>query len=392
MENSSFEYPSDILYTQEPLSGYKFGGYHPVRIGDTFKDNRYTIHHKLAWGGFSTVWLAHDNLRHRWVSLKIKTADTSCSSQELQNLQQLEKIAAPDDLSSKYILHLLDAFIQPGPNGIHQCLVFELIGPTIDRIITDYRELSDSLDPQTIIRLSRQLLKAIELVHNAGVGQIDISGRNIVFSGRNLSYASEKIIFAVFGSPEHEPVTHLDGTPLHKGFPAALFGPVSWEDWLEEFAEELRIFDLGEGFAQEEKSRILAQPGPSRAPELIFTGRSDHRTDLWHTGCMLFFFVFGTYPFDSDVEDMVVVEQMIDLLGELPQEWQATWDRMREEAGDMMDFQGDEVFTLEDRFDKEVAEPELAPLVPIIRALLEFRPSERITAPQALGLLGAQGQ
>lgn len=53
---------------------------------------------------------------------------------------------------------------------------------------------------------------------------------------------------------------------------------------------------------------------------------------------------------------------------------------------------GDEVFTLEDRFDKEVAEPELAPLVPIIRALLEFRPSERITAPQALGLLGAQGQ
>lgn len=128
----------------------------------------------------------------------------------------------------------------------------------------------------------------------------------------------------------------------------------------------------------------------------------------------LFFFVFGTYPFDSDVEDMVVVEQMIDLLGELPQEWQPTWDRMRAEAGDMMDFQGeisqpvlinapvhqqadlqilgDEVFTLEDRFDKEVAEPELAPLIPIIRALLEFRPSERITAPQALGLLGTQGQ
>ena len=58
------------------------------------------------------------------------------------------------------------------------------------------------------------------------------------------------------------------------------------------------------------------------------------------TELQLFFFVFGTYPFDSDVEDMVVVEQMIDLLGELPQEWQATWDRMREEAGDMMDFQG----------------------------------------------------
>lgn len=51
---------NNLLYTQEPLSKYKPGGYHPVALGDTFKNGRYEIHHKLGYGGFSTVWLARD--------------------------------------------------------------------------------------------------------------------------------------------------------------------------------------------------------------------------------------------------------------------------------------------------------------------------------------------
>jgi serine/threonine-protein kinase SRPK3 len=47
--------PSNFLFTQEPVSKYRPGGFHPVHLGDTFKGGRYTIHHKLGWGGFSTV-------------------------------------------------------------------------------------------------------------------------------------------------------------------------------------------------------------------------------------------------------------------------------------------------------------------------------------------------
>ena len=53
---------SNLLYTQEPLSRYQSGGYHPVSLGDTFKNGRYKIQHKLGWGGFSTVWLAKDRV------------------------------------------------------------------------------------------------------------------------------------------------------------------------------------------------------------------------------------------------------------------------------------------------------------------------------------------
>src|SRR5258705_5078273 len=44
---------------EEPLEDYTRGGYHPVGLGDVFQD-RYKVVRKLGWGGYSTVWLTHD--------------------------------------------------------------------------------------------------------------------------------------------------------------------------------------------------------------------------------------------------------------------------------------------------------------------------------------------
>lgn len=57
----SYHYQIKRLWDQEKLSRYRPGGYHPVHLGDTFKDGRYKIVHKLGWGGFSTAWLARDS-------------------------------------------------------------------------------------------------------------------------------------------------------------------------------------------------------------------------------------------------------------------------------------------------------------------------------------------
>ncbi len=182
MEDLSIYHDTNLLMNQEDMSKYRPGGFHPVCLGDIFKDGRYKVHHKLGWGGYSTVWLAldqeyitarrkitccvllTDRRRGEWVTIKIKTANSSKQSQELHNLLSLASMAN-GNLGSKYIVQLLDHFFHQGPNGNHQCLVFELLGPTVDAVVGDINLGGDVLEPPTILRMSKQLLQAIQFMH-----------------------------------------------------------------------------------------------------------------------------------------------------------------------------------------------------------------------------------
>ncbi|KAG2226338.1 hypothetical protein INT45_006010 [Circinella minor] len=45
---------------EEDPNDYKKGGYHPVQVGELYKEGRYKVIRKLGWGHFSTVWLVQD--------------------------------------------------------------------------------------------------------------------------------------------------------------------------------------------------------------------------------------------------------------------------------------------------------------------------------------------
>jgi hypothetical protein len=47
--------------------------------------------------------------------------------------------------------------------------VFELLGPSVDQVLADYRESRDKLCAETIIRVSTQLLKAVKFIHGSGM-------------------------------------------------------------------------------------------------------------------------------------------------------------------------------------------------------------------------------
>ena len=47
------------------------GGYHPVRLGEKFKQGRYVVLKKLGWGHFSTVWLVLDTHSNTFAALKV---------------------------------------------------------------------------------------------------------------------------------------------------------------------------------------------------------------------------------------------------------------------------------------------------------------------------------
>lgn len=70
--------------------------------------------------------------------------------------------------ASKYVARMFDSFDHRGPNGTHKCLVFELLGPTVDFVLVDYYDSHDNLDPMTILNMTKQLLQGLAALHAAG--------------------------------------------------------------------------------------------------------------------------------------------------------------------------------------------------------------------------------
>ena len=126
-----------IAYYQYPgvenLNQYRPGGYHPVHLNDTFANGRYTVVHKLGFGTFYTVWLVCDGTTSQYLSLKILTADASqCSedgSREFEVLKHLRDHFDENKDGNQYVLQMLDHFDHQGHNGLHHCIVTELMGP-----------------------------------------------------------------------------------------------------------------------------------------------------------------------------------------------------------------------------------------------------------------------
>lgn len=63
-ERMSYTYDGEYFcgLDAESLEYHRTAGFHPVHLGDTFKDGRYRVIHKLGHGSFSTVWLARGDM------------------------------------------------------------------------------------------------------------------------------------------------------------------------------------------------------------------------------------------------------------------------------------------------------------------------------------------
>jgi serine/threonine-protein kinase SRPK3 len=97
------------------------------------------------------------------------TANTSATKGHAE-LHSLQSLGAhyPGSPSSKYIVQLLEQFVHKGPNGSHQCLVLELLGPSINAVIHHQNKQKQRLTPNTILKFSKQLLQAIDFMHSTG--------------------------------------------------------------------------------------------------------------------------------------------------------------------------------------------------------------------------------
>ena len=150
----------------EELEKYMPGGFHPTSIGDVFSNGRYTIVHKLGFGGYSTIWLARDHQSQRYVSLKIQASIASESSSEADILLSLQE-GPSTHVGKLFVPLLLDQFTFEGPNGQHRCLVGEPFGSSIS---TSQENSVDFMFPAEAARsITAQLIIGLSYLHERGI-------------------------------------------------------------------------------------------------------------------------------------------------------------------------------------------------------------------------------
>ncbi|KZF25835.1 kinase-like protein [Xylona heveae TC161] len=380
------EYICDI--DAEPLHRYRPGGYHAVRLGDILNDGRYKILHKLGWGGYSTVWAARDLKDDRYVALKIMVSDPEKCSQESKVMEAINATGSGHP-GFQHLLSMMNHFHLNGPNGTHNCLVLELLGPSVAELVE--RRYSDERLPGALAKsIARQALLGLDCLHEHKIAHGDLHTRNLLFTIPSIQGLQEQELLAKLKPPETAIVKRKDGKVLCPGVPEYLVRPTCYPAERSLSTQRIKIADFGESFLGNEVAERLHTPLVVRAPEAIFGDRLDYRVDLWSMGCMLFELVTGQPPFDSImIKPVSLVSQMLETTGEdLPERWKPTWHIMNginpnAESGITLQDWLEEVY-FHDGKKVDFGKEDILKLGKLVHIMLRFEPPARASARDIL--------
>lgn len=131
--------------------------FYPIRVGEVL-DGRYLVEHKIGFGGFSTVWMAHDLQKKKDVALKIL-----CSGNLGDNEVRMQDEILRNVQDTSHLVIYLATFMLSGTESRHRVIVFPLLGSYLCPPILTNMSMTARMSA------AQQLLGALENLHKAGI-------------------------------------------------------------------------------------------------------------------------------------------------------------------------------------------------------------------------------
>eukprot|EP01083_Nonionella_stella_P044874 120723_1 len=280
------------------------GGYHPLKVGDVL-NKRYEAVQKLGWGQFSVVWLCNDRTlrvgaHNKMVAVKIQKSKKSYTETAQIEIKLLHTLRSTVSSHHKCVVLLLDTFKIKGPNGKHQCLVFELMGPDLLALIKkhDYK----GIPLHEVKRITHDILLGLDFLHTNRIIHTDIKPENVVLT-ESMSISRGKRVSV--SSKKRDP-------KLRSSSPVA------------------KLADMGNAIPKRSDYEYDGTmcTREYRPPENILGFSYNESVDMWSLACMVFELATGDYLFDpksvlketksSTSVNAVHLELMAQVLGPVP--------------------------------------------------------------------------